>query len=240
MGPISLVWRLTLAVALFVLVGAAATPQPAEAKPWLSVDGKRLVNKRGKPVQLRGVNRSGTEYACAQGFGFFDSPTPDQPDSRAMVRAIRSWKANAVRVPLNEHCWLGINGVADELGGVEYRRAVATYVKRIQRVGMYAILDLHVVGPGSYPASQSVNGLRPAPDADHAIDFWRSVAQRFGGNRGVVFDVYNEPNGPIGWPCLRDGCRITFDNYDPNVPDYDSVGTQRLVRVDPAARVRAT
>src|SRR2546422_3166294 len=52
--------------------------------------------------RLRGVNRSGTEYACAQGWGMFDGPS----DS-ASVQAIASWKANVVRVPLNETCWLG-------------------------------------------------------------------------------------------------------------------------------------
>lgn len=218
-----------MVAALVVGVCLVASP-PAAAGPWISVDGKRLVDQRGDTVQLRGVNRSGTEYACAQGWGLFDSPDPAHPDGRAMVRAIRSWKANAVRVPLNEHCWLGINGVPEAYGGANYRQAITTYVRRLHRAGMYAIVDLHTGGPGDYPASSAVNGLRPMPDADHSTDFWRSVARRFGSDRGVVFDLFNEPNGEISWRCLLRGCRITSDSYDPKVPDYDAVGMQTLVR----------
>src|SRR2546422_5398632 len=49
----------------------------------------RSVDSTGGRVRLRGVNRSGTEYACAQGWGMFDGPS----DS-ASVQAIASWKAN--------------------------------------------------------------------------------------------------------------------------------------------------
>ncbi len=218
-------------VATLVLVAHTVPAAPTEARPWVSVEGKRLVDPRGHTVQLRGVNRSGTEYACAGEWGLFDSPHPERPDRQGMVRAIGSWEANAVRVPVNEHCWLGINGVPEAYGGALYREAIATYLRRLHRAGLYAIVDLHTGGPADYPASAAVNGLRPLPDADHSIDFWRSVARRFGSNRGIVFDLFNEPNGPISWGCLRDGCRITSDNYDPNVPDYEAVGMQALVDV---------
>ena len=39
----------------------------------VSVKGKRLVNGQGETIRLLGVNRAGTEYACADGWGFFDS-----------------------------------------------------------------------------------------------------------------------------------------------------------------------
>ena len=92
---------LLLAFAIF-LVGAA----PAAAKPWIGVQGNHLVDRSGKTVRLLGVNRSGTEYACPQGWGFFDGPS-----DTASIRAMKSWHINAVRVPLNEACWLGINGI---------------------------------------------------------------------------------------------------------------------------------
>ena len=70
----------------------------------LHVEGNKLVDD-GKPVRLLGVDRSGTEYACIQGNGFFDGQV-----DQAAVTAILGWHTNAVRVPLNEDCWLGING----------------------------------------------------------------------------------------------------------------------------------
>jgi endoglucanase len=63
----------------------------------LHVVGNVLQNGAGKPVRLLGVNRSGTESACAEGWGLFDGPS----DANSVV-AIKSWHVNTVRVPLNE------------------------------------------------------------------------------------------------------------------------------------------
>ncbi len=115
---------------LAVLALAAAASMPAVARAAnLRVRGNRLVDGPGSGhvVQLRGVNRSGLEYACIQGWGFFDSPHPDQIDDPAMIAAMKSWDINVVRVPLNEDCWLGINTPPGR-GGAPYRRIVERYV----------------------------------------------------------------------------------------------------------------
>ncbi|MFQ5425577.1 MAG: hypothetical protein ACE5EV_00680, partial [Gaiellales bacterium] len=100
-------------------VPADRPPSP----PTLRVSGNRLVDEFGRPFRLAGVNRSGTEYACAQGWGIFDGAA-----DRSFVRTIKSWGANSVRIGLNEHCWLGINGVSEEWGGAAYRQAVTSFV----------------------------------------------------------------------------------------------------------------
>ena len=38
----------------------------------LHVEGTQVVDANGNAIALRGVNRSGTEYRCIQGFGLFD------------------------------------------------------------------------------------------------------------------------------------------------------------------------
>ncbi len=58
------------------------------------------------------------------------------------------------------------------------------------------ILDLHWAAPGRHQAT----GLIPLPDAEHAPDFWRSVASEFRDDRGVLFDLYNEPHD-VDWDC---------------------------------------
>jgi endoglucanase len=206
------------AVALAVM-GFAAPPTASAA---LRVRGNQLVDGpgAGHVVQIRGVNRSGTEYACIQGWGFFDSPHPEQIDDPGMIAAMRSWDINVVRVPLNEDCWLGVNTPAGR-GGAPYRRIVETYVQALHAAGLYVVLDLHVAAPGSGKAS----GIHPMADRDHAPAFWRSLARTFKHDGAVIFDLYNEPHD-IGWSCWRDGCRIPAQAHQ---PAYRAAGMQQLV-----------
>jgi endoglucanase len=189
------------------------------AAPSLHVRGNRLVGAGGATLRLLGVNRSGAEYACVQGWGIWDGPA----DSRS-IAAIAAWRVNAVRVPLNEDCWLSVNGVKRSLGGAAYRSAVVGYVRRLHAAGIAAILDLHWSAPGRRPAT----GQQPMPDADHSVAFWRSVARTFRRDRAVAFDLYNEPHD-VSWACWRNGCRVG---------GWRAVGMQRLVDVVRRERAR--
>jgi hypothetical protein len=208
-----------------VFVVAFAAPGIAGAAPDLRVRGNQLVDGpgAGKAVQLRGVNRSGLEYACIQGWGFFDSPHPDRIDDPAMIAAMTSWKINAVRVPLNEDCWLGVNTPAGR-GGERYRRIVERYVHALNAAHLYVVLDLHVAAPG-FVKAENIDRM---PDAGHAPAFWRSVARTFKDNHALIFDLYNEPHY-IGWSCWRGGCEIPANSdYGPQ-PAYRAAGMQQLV-----------
>src|SRR5947209_9653167 len=88
-----------------LVLGAAVPAAFARGPSGLHVAGPRLLDGHGRVVHLHGVNRSGPEYACIQGWGVFDGPS-----GAASVAAIASWHANIVRIPLNEDCWLAVNG----------------------------------------------------------------------------------------------------------------------------------
>jgi len=129
-----------------------------------------LVTREARPVRLLGVNRSGTEYACEQGTGFFQGPS-----DAASIEAIKGWDANAVRVPLNESCWLGTGGVPSEYSGAPYRKEIEGYVGRLEEAGMYVVLELQFAAAGEGKAE----GIIPMPDAAHAPAFWhRSWTRR--------------------------------------------------------------
>src|SRR2546429_6547716 len=135
--------------------GVRLPPGPTPA-PAVHVQGNRLVDTAGRPVRLRGVNRSGAEYAYAQGWGIFDGPS----DS-ASVRAIASWRANVVRLPLNETCWLGVNGVPAANSGAGYQEALADFVALLNRNGLVAIPGLHSTGTDT----GKVIGEAPMPES---------------------------------------------------------------------------
>ncbi len=200
----------------------ATTPTVIAAAPAvtdLHVVGNQIKNGTGETVRLRGVNRSGMEYACVQGWGIFDGP-----HDAASVAAIAAWGANVVRIPVNEQCWLGINGVPAAYGGANYQRALADYIGVINAQGLVAIIDLHWAAPGTTPA----NAQTPIPDRDHAAPFWTQVANAYKGNGAVLFDLFNEPSPDNNqdtaatWRCWRDGGNCSGVGYQ-------TAGMQELV-----------
>ena len=181
----------------------------AAADGALTVVGNRLL-RDGKPFRPRGVNHAGTEFACVQGTGIFDGPSTE-----ALVAPMRSWAIDTVRLPLNEDCWLGINGVGPTFGGAAYQDALLALVARFHAAGIVVILDLHWSAPGDTLATRQ----SPMADADHALALWTSVATRLRDDREVMFDLFNEPHD-LSWACWRDGC---------SDPGFPVVGMQALV-----------
>ena len=192
--------------------GSTATPAPFRiparrlprtVAPEVRVSGNRLVDQIGQTVRLLGVNRSGAEYACAEGWGIFDGPTDDDTS----IAYMKAWKINTVRLPLNEDCWLGINGVSRRYSGANYRSAIVDYVDRLNAHGMVVIINLHFSAPGATVPDKQW----PMADRDHSDAFWASVATVFKHNHSVVFDLFNEPypddnqDTTAAWTCVLNG-----------------------------------
>jgi endoglucanase len=200
---------------------ATGTAVAASPAPQLHVSGNELVDRAGARVVLHGVDRSGGEYMCVNNAGIWDGPM-----NPPAVRAMKRWKVNAVRVPLNEACWNGESYVNAAYRGANYRRAVKTYVNLLNRNGIVAILDLHwtdgaYTGPSSACSSAEALCQKPMPDAAQAVRFWTSVARAFNGNDAVIFDLFNEPyperaSGSTtarGWHCWRYGGNCAGISY---------------------------
>jgi endoglucanase len=211
---------------------AGATTAPVAA---VRVAGNRFVDGAGQPVRLLGFNHAGAEYACAEGDGFFDTPD-GAPPTEAAVQAMRGWRgATAVRVPLDEQCWLGLPAVPARYAGEPYRAAVRTFLARLHAAGLVAVLDLHRSAPGGgVPREQE-----QMPDRDHSPAFWTSVAATFAPDPDVVFDLFNEPfpyaenDSARAWSCWRaGGCTLTSVNTR---RPYVAAGMDELI-----AAVRAT
>jgi len=217
-------WAVFAACAVAFGLGGAAQARPSApaakaARGGLHVAGKRLLDARGRLVHFRGVNRSGPEYACIQGWGIFDGPS-----SASSVRAIAAWHVNAVRIPLNEDCWLGINGVKAAYAGKAYRSAIVRYVRLLHTYNMYAELSLMWAAPGKNRATYQPG----APDADHSPAMWASMAATFKNDPNVVLAPWGET--VVNANCfLRGGvCEATFGS---NNRPYRTAGMQQAVSV---------
>ncbi|MEU1800590.1 cellulose binding domain-containing protein [Streptomyces sp. NPDC019937] len=207
-------------------------PPPGQGgtPPKLRVSGNTFMDENGATRRLLGVNRSGGEFMCVQGRGIFDGPVDD-----ASVKAIAGWKANAVRVPLNEECWLGLSHIDSAYRGATYINAVKEFVTRLEAHGITPILELHwshgkyTGGDAHCPDTEYATCQKPMPDAQYTPAFWSSVAQTFKGDQAVVFDLFNEPfpdratsDLTAAWKCWRDGGSC------PGI-DYPVAGMQSLV-----------
>jgi len=178
------------------------TPPPSPGVLSVRVSGNKFIDKDGKTIRLVGVNFSGQQYACAEGWGFFDAPATD-----ASIAAMKSWGITAVRVPLNESCVLGINGVKAEYGGANYLKTIGDWVKKLNDNGLYVIVDQH----HSHNGTAKATGQQAMANRDHANDYWKAVANYFKSSPAVLFDLYNEPypdnnrDTTAAWTCVRDG-----------------------------------
>ncbi len=223
-----------LAIGLLSLLSGAmawtmtcSSSTQANRAPVPVVAGASLESSGGHPLRLLGVNATGTENACVldDGFGW-------GPMNRAEAAAIASWHTNAVRVPLNEDCWLGINGAPAPYSGPAYRHAIKSWVATLNAAGLVAILDLHWAAPGPLEATEQW----PMADAEHSITFWTQVATSFKAWPSVIFDLYNEPD--IGgkrptskdWACWLQGCTLSHRCSTCVRPiTYRTAGVQQLL-----------
>ncbi|MFF9172910.1 cellulose binding domain-containing protein [Streptomyces sp. NPDC014793] len=197
-------------------------PPPSDGTaPALHVSGTKLVDAAGRTRRLLGVNRSGGEFMCVQGRGIWDGPVDD-----AAIAAIAGWKADAVRIPLNEECWLGLSNVDPQYGGANYIDAVKDLVARVEAHGMTPIVEMHW-SHGQYTGNSAgcsdvhATCQKPMPDMAYAPSFWASVASTFKDDEAAVFDLFNEPypdraasSTTDAWKCWRDGGTCPGISYE--------------------------
>jgi endoglucanase len=205
----------------------------------IKVSGNQLETDSGTVVQLHGVDRSGTEYACIQGWGIFDGPNVMNDDSQ--IPLMKAWNVNEVLIGLNEDCWLGINGVPAAYGGQNYINAIKHEVATAESDGIYPVISLFWGASGS----QAANGQESMNDNSHSPAFWQSVAETFKNDPNVIFRLKEEPypgnNGDSTaiWNCWSQG-DVQYDTSNTLQPissvshcneGYPTVGMQSLINI---------
>jgi len=205
-----------------LITGSTASSSPA---PQLHIKGNLLFDSHGNVVRLTGANRSGTEYRCLN-YSVFDGP-----NSEASIDAMLQWHINAIRIPLNEDCWLGINMKGSRFAGDYYRDHILSYVDMLISNGITPILDLHWAAPGT----QQATGLEPLPDRNHSVTFWKQVAADFKDKHEVIFDLFNEPypdnnhDTITAWKCWKYGTDPVYCPAGTAGLHYEAAGMQELV-----------
>ncbi|MBY8875039.1 hypothetical protein K7640_24735 [Micromonospora sp. PLK6-60] len=192
------------------------TPGEERQAPYVSVVRDRLwgispVIDAAAPRPLAPLARTGAESRCVHGQGIWDGPVDATAVDRLAARGVQ-----AVYLPLNEACWLGLPYVDPRYGGEPYRQEVVAYTERLAAAGITPIVALtwshgSYTGPGAVCRDERAVCAKPMPDAAHAVDFWQSVGQTIGTD-AVVYDLFTAPypdraigDPALAWTCWREG-----------------------------------
>jgi len=200
--------------------GCAATPTAPTAPGGYYVNGNTLCTADGRPHLLHGVDRPSLEWSPA-----------GENLSQADFALMATWKANVVRIALNQDFWLSDSPLFDP----GYQALVDASVGWAEAAGLDVILDLHWSDAGilgSCSPSGSAGCQKKMADLN-SLAFWSDVATRYQGDGHVMFELYNEPHD-IPWSVWRDGGTVDGFQAAGMQQLYDAVratGAQNLVLI---------
>jgi endoglucanase len=135
----------------------------------LSVCGTNICNEAGEAIQLRGMSSHGIQFF---------------PDclNEASITALRDdWNAEFVRISM----YVQEGGFETDPEG--FTAKVNLAVEQATALGLYAVIDFHILTPGD-----------PNFNLERAKTFFADVAAEHADKNNVIYEVANEPNG-VSW-----------------------------------------
>lgn len=148
--------------------------------PGLSISGTQLM-ANGQVVRLRGINMGDPFWAR----GWYGS----MYSTANYATLAQDWHANVVRISIFPTQWKNMNRTT-LLEGLD------TEIQAALSNGMYVIISYHVIGwpDGWYQPAYPGN---PADTYDSSLSvatsFWTQMAQTYGSDTRIIFDLWNEP-----------------------------------------------
>ncbi len=156
-------------------VNAASTPVKKNGR--LSVKGTRLVNSQGKAVVLKGVSTHGINWF-------------PQYVNKAAFKTLRdNWGVNCIRLAMYTEEY---NGYCSGGNQAELRKLINNGVKYATELGMYVIIDWHILSDGN-----------PAKNKKQAMSFFKYMAKKYKNQNNIFYEICNEPNGGTSWNTIK-------------------------------------
>lgn len=156
-------------------VSAATTPVKKNGR--LSVKGTRLVNSQGKAVVLKGVSTHGINWF-------------PQYVNKAAFKTLRdNWGVNCIRLAMYTEEY---NGYCSGGNQAELRKLINNGVKYATELGMYVIIDWHILSDGN-----------PVKNKKQAMSFFKYMAKKYKNQNNIFYEICNEPNGDTSWNRIK-------------------------------------
>lgn len=145
----------------------ASSGQAAGNRKALQVRGTKLTDSSGKTVVLKG--------ASTHGIAWFP-----QYVNKSCFRSFQKMGANTIRLAFYSDSSAGYSKS-------NYKK-VEEGVKAATELGMYVIIDWHILSDGN-----------PKTNQGKATEFFTHFAKKYAGQTNVLYEICNEPNGDVTW-----------------------------------------
>jgi hypothetical protein len=194
---------------VFYVITQLQAPVEPKAVPRLSAYENRLVDENNNAVTLRGVS-------IADPY-FLDHI--DNRFSEDIFAELSTWNINVVRVPIHPGAWKGVGTWPASGSWQDGENYAKKYLDPIvswgKKYGFYIILDWHAIGN---PLTGQAQGNDPNYDSslELAKSAWMELAERYGENSWVIFELFNEPASiggeAVSWGEWRNAIEALIDN----------------------------
>ena len=172
----------------------------------LKVSGANIVDSKGKKFQIIGMSTHGLMWED------FSNIT-----TKASLKVLRDdWGVNTIRLAM----------YTEEYGGyttgsgfaTQAKQKVTTGVKNATDLGMYVIIDWHILKDGN-----------PQTHQKEAVAFFTEMAKKYSGQNNIIYEICNEPNGGVNWKNnIKPYCQAVVSairKYDKNAIIVCGTGT---------------
>lgn len=146
----------------------AAGAAPVEQHGALHVSGTDLKDSHGAKFQLKGVSTHGIAWF------------PQYVNKDAFQTLRDNYGINTIRLAMYTN--------KSEGYGPDAVKKVREGVKYATELGMYVIIDWHILNDGN-----------PNQHKSEAKKFFTKMSKKYGSQKNVIYEICNEPNGNVTW-----------------------------------------
>lgn len=143
----------------------------------LHVEGTKLLDSAGKPMQLRGVSTHGIAWY------------PQYVNADLFANLKRDWDINAVRIAM--YC-AESGGYCTDGNKEQLKKTVRDGIDAAVKDDMYVIVDWHTLSDND-----------PNMHVDQAKEFFGEIAKEYADVPNVLYEICNEPNGGTTWAQVK-------------------------------------
>lgn len=159
----------------------------------LHVSGTGIANEAGTPVQLRGVSTHGIAWY------------PQYINAETFQTLRDDWGANTIRLALYTAESGGYCSGGDQAA---LKAQVDKGVQAASELGMYVIIDWHILSDGDPRTHQS-----------DAVMFFSELSAKYKDYPNVIYEICNEPNGAPWETAIKPYAQAVLAAIRSNAPD---------------------